>query len=120
MPDSDTLAGRLSRLIALSGLDLIEVDALAGLRSLGHTGQIARGTKVAPKASTVTALARVLGTSAEYLVNGRGKSPAREDVCAAVERAERRMRRHAAKVAVNATPSTRRSRSAARPSSASD
>ncbi len=71
-----TLAGRLTYLISLvPGLGYQEVDTLAELKSRGHTGQIARGGRERPAAETIVNLARVLGTSAEWLVNG-GKDAA--------------------------------------------
>lgn len=80
----NTLGERLGRLIEVAGLTYVDVDRLAGLRSPNHTGQIVRGERPDPQGSTLTRIARVLGTTAEYLVDGIGKAPSRRKVLASV------------------------------------
>lgn len=117
-PAPGTLAARLAYLISLvPGLDLKAVDVLAGLKSGGHTGQIVRGDKPSPSASTVVALARVLGTSAEWLLLGddaaRGRrAPSQRRVREAVREARCGGGGHVARVLT-----ARAARKAARPSS---
>lgn len=110
----DDLAARLGHLVTLSGLDFKQIDKCAGLTS-GHTGQIVRGGRKEPAATTLVALAGVLGTSAEYLVTGEGDPPGQVRVRRAVAAARERVRgggRHAPKVAAAATASRGARRSA--------
>ena len=86
-PDPGTIATRLSHAIALSGLDYEAIDNLAGTSS-GHVGQIARGARKRPSASTIVAIAAVLGITAEWLVKGgKNAAPTADSVLAAVEAA---------------------------------
>lgn len=83
----DTIGSRLAALRGISGLSAAELGTLARLQSPAHVRLIERGERSGVAATTATALARVLGTSAEYLVDGEGAPPAEADVRAAVERA---------------------------------
>lgn len=94
-----------------------EVDRAAGL-TRGHTWQIEEGAEALrrgvaspwegaatnPKADTVRKLARVLGCSVGYLLEGEGERPTAETIRAAYA---------AAVAALPSTPSVRRARSAA-------
>ncbi len=80
----DTLASRLSALRALAGLSPAELARLAGLKNASHIGMIERGERSEIAGTTAVAIARVLGTTAEYLIAGRGKAPSAEEVRAAV------------------------------------
>lgn len=113
--DLDTIGGRLGRLISfVPDLDMQSVDRLAGLRSPGHTAQIVRGDKPQPAAATIVALARVLGASAEWLVEG-GDAPSERRVRAAVKAARARVEGgggHARAVRTASRPSKRARRAA--------
>lgn len=115
--DLDTIGGRLGRLISfVPDLDMQSVDRLAGLKSPGHTAQIVRGDKPSPAAATIVALARVLGTSAEWLVSG-GDAPSERRVRAAVKAARARVEGgggHAPRVRAAAKRAKPRARSAGR------
>lgn len=56
-------------------------------RAPAHVRLIERGERADIAATTATALARVLATTAEYLVDGIGAPPAADAVLAAVARA---------------------------------
>ncbi len=101
----DTLGARLGHCIATAGITFEDVDALAGLKSRGHTGQIVRGERADPQGSTLVRIARVLGTSAEYLVDGSGDAPGERRVRRAVAEARLRLGgAHTSKVAPRAAP----------------
>jgi len=80
------LSDRLRALRLESGLSAAQLSELAGL-SPAHVSIIERGERPNVAATTATALARVLGTCAEYLVDGVGDAPTADAVRAAVERA---------------------------------
>lgn len=103
-PALNTLGNRLGHLIAIAKLDAQDVDDLAGLKSHGHVAAIVRGAKKKPSAATVVALARVLGTTAEWLVEGsKDSAPSERRVRAAVRAAQ-------AGAGAHAPSKTRRSR----------
>lgn len=53
----------------------------------GHTQALLAGTIEFPRTDTVRALARVLGCTVGWLLEGEGAEPSAEEVKAAVERA---------------------------------
>lgn len=83
----ETISSRLAALRTLAGLKATELGDLAGLSSPAHVGMIERGDRPNISAMTAVALARTLGTSAEYLVEGTGEPPTHAEVLAAVARA---------------------------------
>ena len=83
-----TLAGRLKTLREQAGLSPRELGSLAGLQSPAHVSMIERGERGNALSATVaTALARVLGCTAEHLVDGLGIAPTPAQSLAAVEAA---------------------------------
>lgn len=82
-----SLATRLSAERAKSGLTQTDLASLAGLKTPSHVGMIERGERADIAATTATALARVLATTAEYLVDGIGDPPTTAEVLDAVARA---------------------------------
>jgi len=99
MDNPDTLAGRLTRLLAhVPDLDLEEIDNLAGLAP-GHTGLVKRSVRKHPSGVTLAGIGRVLGASVEWLVEGRGVEPSGPAVRRAV-------------AAARAQPATRRAQRA--------
>lgn len=80
----DTLGKRLLRLRLRSGLSVSELARYAGLKSTAHVGLIERGERRDVAASTALALARVLGSTVEWLVAGLGQEPTDAQVRAAV------------------------------------
>lgn len=114
MDNLDTLAGRVTALVRIAGTDFEELSTIAGLKSSGHAGQIARGDLTDPRISTVLALATALATTSDYLGDGRGRPPSRRRVRSAIKAARAK---HAS--TVRATTSVRkreRPRSGARSS----
>lgn len=85
----ETIGSRLAALRGMSGLKATELGELAGLGSPAHVGLIERGGRPNVAATTAVELARVLGTTAEYLITGRGMPPSEEEVRAAVDAARR-------------------------------
>lgn len=87
---SDSIGARLKARREAAGIERSELGGLAGL-SPALVGMIERGDRANIAAATAVALARVLGTTAEYLVTGDGDPPPDAAVRAAVEsaRAER-------------------------------
>lgn len=81
-----TLGSRLSERRIAAGLERPELGELAGL-SPALVGMIERGDRTNIAATTATSLARVLGTTAEYLVDGVGDPPSDDAARAAVIRA---------------------------------
>lgn len=81
----ETIGSRLAALRGLSRLKATELGELAGLNSPAHVGLIERGGRPNVAATTAVELARVLGTTAEYLTTGRGTPPTENEVHAAVE-----------------------------------
>lgn len=63
-----------------------ELSLLAGL-SHGLVALIESGFVAQPSIGTSAAIARVLGVSLDWLINGIGDEPTVEQVCAAIERA---------------------------------
>ena len=82
-----TLAGRLKTLREQAGLSPRELGSLAGLQSPAHVSMIERGERPRLSATVATALARVLGCTAEHLVDGLGSAPTPAQSLAAVEAA---------------------------------
>ncbi|MBX3205137.1 MAG: helix-turn-helix transcriptional regulator [Labilithrix sp.] len=70
----------------VAGLSARALSRLAGLASEGHVASI-EAERLAARAETLSAIARVLGTSLDWLVNGSGTRPSDRAVRAAVERA---------------------------------
>lgn len=65
-----------------------ELDRLAELHR-GHVWQIEQGFRENPERDTVRGLARVLGCSVGWLLEGEGAAPAADELRAAVERARK-------------------------------
>jgi transcriptional regulator with XRE-family HTH domain len=83
----NTLASRLAALRVCARLTPAELARLTGLKNPSHIGMIERGERSEIAGTTAVELARVLGTSAEFLVAGRGQLPTPEEIVAAVARA---------------------------------
>lgn len=62
-----------------------ELDRLAGKRE-GHASIIEANPLADPQGSTLSAYARVLGCTLDWLIDGKGEAPSSADVHAAVER----------------------------------
>ncbi len=86
-----TIGSRLTERRIAAGLERPELGELAGL-SPALVGMIERGDRTNIAATTATSLARVLGTTAEYLVDGVGAPPSDAEVYAAVARARSAVR----------------------------
>jgi len=84
------LGERLARLREFSGLSASELGLMAGL-SHAIVGLLERDDRPNPGALTVLKLARVLGTTVEYLLEGVGGEPTKEKVLEAVEAARARL-----------------------------
>ncbi len=82
----ESLAERVALVQALSGLDKANLSRLAGLTP-SHVGMLISGHVKRPAATTLGALARVLGVSFEWLVSGTGTAPKPATVRRAVGRA---------------------------------
>jgi len=82
------LAERLRHLRENAGLSAKALDVLADLTP-GHTTLIETGRRADPSASTVEALASVLGVTLDWLVTGEGREPSERSVRAAVDAARR-------------------------------
>ncbi len=82
----ETIGSRLCERRVAAGLERSELSELAGL-SPALVGMIERGDRTNITAATAVSLARVLGTTAEYLVAGEGAPPSVSEVQAAVARA---------------------------------
>src|SRR3990167_5017848 len=85
VPPPDEIRDRLRRARALAGLHAHELGALAGLAE-AHVGAIERGTIARPSAATLSAIARVLGVSLDWLIDGRGELA---HVCEQIDAARR-------------------------------
>jgi transcriptional regulator with XRE-family HTH domain len=83
---SETLAGRLKRTREMSGLSARSLSKLAGL-SAAHVSLI-EADRPNLEAQTAAKLARVLGVTMEWLVNGTGDGPSAAAVAAAVHLAQ--------------------------------
>lgn len=81
-----TLAGRVSLIHELSGLDRSEMSALATLTQC-HVGMIIRGDVKEPSAATLIKIAHTFGTSLEWLMTGEGEAPTRQSVLLAIRAA---------------------------------
>ncbi len=79
-----SLSTRLRDARSLTSLGTRELDRLAGLTE-GHTSAIETGTRPNVEARTAAALARVLGVTLDWLIEGTGKAPSLRAVRAAVE-----------------------------------
>ena len=79
----------------VDGLACAELDRLADLHR-GHVWQIEDGSRENPESKTVRALARVLGCSVGWLLDGEGKTPSGRTVRAAVAAAREAMPNEAA------------------------
>lgn len=79
-----TLASRLASLRSIAELTPAELARLSGLKNPSHIGMIERSERTEIAGNTAVEIARVLGTTAEYLVAGRGAPPSAEQVRAAV------------------------------------
>jgi transcriptional regulator with XRE-family HTH domain len=82
----DSLGSRVRYLRQLGGISASDLAHLAALKSRTHVGLIENGTRQTPSGETVVAIARVLGTSAEWLITGEGDGPTEDDVRAAIAR----------------------------------
>lgn len=71
-----TLADRLKYAREIAGHSARALDDLAKLTP-GHTAAIESGRRIDPSASTMTALAKALGVSLDWLVAGSGTPPKR-------------------------------------------
>ncbi len=78
---------RLADLRSAAGLSQRELGRLAGLLSESHVEAIESGRSSNPEARTLHALARVLGTTIDWLFAEIGERPPGEAVVAAVESA---------------------------------
>jgi len=81
--------GYARSVLRAAGLSSAELARLAGLKGPSHIGMIERGERSEISGSTAVEIARVLGTTAEYLIAGRGAPPSEEEVRAAVDAARR-------------------------------
>ena len=78
---------RLGRVRGLAGLSARELDRLAGIAE-GHTSLL-ESIVGDVKATTLAKIARVLGVSIDWFVNGTGAMPTRESLVSAIETARR-------------------------------
>jgi len=88
-----TITARFSALLGIAGLDLFELDRLAGFGRSGLASQINRGVKLNPRVSTIKKYAAVLGCSVMWLLLGEGPEPSERTVRGAVKRARTAVRR---------------------------
>jgi transcriptional regulator with XRE-family HTH domain len=70
----NTLPERLQWAREHAGLSARDLDKLADLTP-GHTASVEVGRRASPSADTVRALARALGISTDWLIDGTGKRP---------------------------------------------
>lgn len=70
------MAARLRWARDVAGLAGRDLDKLAGLTP-GHTASIEAGRRANPRVGTVLALARVLGVTCDWLIDGSGAAPSR-------------------------------------------
>jgi len=82
----------------VEGLACAELDRLAGLHR-GHVWQIESGSRENPERDTVRGLARVLGCTSGWLLEGEGDAPSADVVSAAVGEARKAETATAADVA---------------------
>jgi transcriptional regulator with XRE-family HTH domain len=81
---------RIDYLIAISGISARLASSLAGLNPT-FISRRKCSPKTIPRADFVIALAKVFGTSAEWLFAGLGEAPTPEHVRASVEQAKERL-----------------------------
>jgi len=110
---STTLAERLRVLREYTGLSARAISDLAGLTCTTHLTKIESGDRVNPTGETLVLIARVFGTTVEWLVTGDGEAPSRLDVCTAVEAAQKRAAEEARAPSPAPRRKPRRSRAAA-------
>jgi transcriptional regulator with XRE-family HTH domain len=70
------MGARLAWARKVAGLATRDLDKLAGLTP-GHTASIEAGRRPNPSVRTVLALARVLGVTCDWLIDGSGALPSR-------------------------------------------
>lgn len=76
-----TMGARLRKLRSIAGLTTRELAQLAGLASAGHVSMLESGERADRVAArTAIDLARVLGVSVPYLVDGTGTRPGDVDI----------------------------------------
>lgn len=80
--DKPTLASRLQTLREYSGMSARVLSELAGLQPT-HFALIESGERPHPAAETMVHVARILGTTVEWLVTGEGRAPTEREVRAA-------------------------------------
>lgn len=81
------LAARLRRARELGGVSARELSRLAGLPSESHVGTLEAASDPNPSANTVTAICRVLGITADYLLTGSGPAPSGRRIRTALDAA---------------------------------
>jgi transcriptional regulator with XRE-family HTH domain len=77
------LRTRVRHLRSLSGLTASDLSELCGL-SRTHLSLIENGSRSDPKGSTLSSIAKTLGVSVAYLIDGIGDEPTEAAVAAAV------------------------------------
>lgn len=77
------LSERLRRAREAAGISCRELDRLAGITP-GHSWSLERGARATPTSATASALARALGVSLDWLIDGQGAEPTVEQITAAV------------------------------------
>lgn len=70
-----TFAERLKWARKSAGFSTYRLDRIAGITP-GHTLLIESGRRVHPRTDTAAALARALGVSLDWLIDGQGPPPA--------------------------------------------
>lgn len=80
------LGSRLLELRNRAQLTRAELAELAGLH-LSHVGLIETGKRKSPQASTLSPIARVLGTDVDFLLSGLGDAPSDRTIRRAVSQA---------------------------------
>lgn len=75
----NTLAERLQWARGLTELSARDLDKLANLTP-GHTTAIEVGRRASPSAETARAIARALGVSLDWLVDGNGMAPSEQQL----------------------------------------
>jgi transcriptional regulator with XRE-family HTH domain len=82
-----TFAERLKFARQLTGLSARRLAELAGV-SPGYPGHLETGRRQNPPSAALSDIARVLGTTMDWLLNGVGEAPTEEAAKAAVALAE--------------------------------
>lgn len=83
---AESLSVRLRELRQIAEITQREADRLAGIHR-GHVWQLEDGGRDNPTTHTLLALARLYGTSLDWLATGEGTAPTPSEVRAAVARA---------------------------------